>query len=310
MKLKLFGNILDSVTSLWEGSQNRKAQKQAAQNSVSWRVADAKRAGIHPLAAMGISPSQMQPVYSDTKFSEAGKAIDERNTTALEKKQIAEQINGLKLDNQHKEVELALKQKELQQLLSSPDAPTLDSSGVIQNNSNRPTPNSHIPGVQFNPKEITMMRTHGITAGPPDAAISQSVTPYGTVIDRPEKELMEYVSENPLGMIQYIGGQLTHKAIGNLLYVFGNNKSLQRTKRAWLKTKPEDTKKAVYKWSMFRAAWVAVPRNQVKKGLFIEVPPGAKPIKNVVDKAPRFFDGKLSGPRMKKSHRSLKSTLN
>lgn len=50
---------------------NRKMQYDFAQNSIKWRVNDAKEAGIHPLAALGISPSSASPVYSSSQAPEA-----------------------------------------------------------------------------------------------------------------------------------------------------------------------------------------------------------------------------------------------
>lgn len=72
------GDILSlpfSIASLYQGrddrdyqkrqdSLNRQMQYDFAQNSIKWRVNDAKNAGIHPLYAMGVSPSSAQPVYS------------------------------------------------------------------------------------------------------------------------------------------------------------------------------------------------------------------------------------------------------
>lgn len=43
---------------------NRQMQYDFAQNSIKWRVNDAKQSGIHPLAALGVSPSSAQPIYS------------------------------------------------------------------------------------------------------------------------------------------------------------------------------------------------------------------------------------------------------
>ena len=37
-------------------------QKELAQNQIQWRVEDAKKAGLHPLAALGVSPSSFSPV--------------------------------------------------------------------------------------------------------------------------------------------------------------------------------------------------------------------------------------------------------
>lgn len=50
---------------------NRRMQYDFAQNSIKWRVNDAKEAGIHPLAALGISPSSASPVYSSSQAPEA-----------------------------------------------------------------------------------------------------------------------------------------------------------------------------------------------------------------------------------------------
>lgn len=46
--------MLDFITDLIKGDIQQKHDKTMAQNSVSWRVEDAKRAGISPLAALGV----------------------------------------------------------------------------------------------------------------------------------------------------------------------------------------------------------------------------------------------------------------
>lgn len=46
---------------------NRQMQYDFAQNSIKWRVEDAKRSGIHPLASLGISPSSASPIYSGSQ---------------------------------------------------------------------------------------------------------------------------------------------------------------------------------------------------------------------------------------------------
>lgn len=50
---------------------NRQMQYDFAQNSIKWRVKDAKEAGIHPLAALGVSPSSASPVYSSSEAPRA-----------------------------------------------------------------------------------------------------------------------------------------------------------------------------------------------------------------------------------------------
>lgn len=54
-----------------QDSLNRQMQYDFAQNSIKWRTEDAKNAGIHPLAALGVSPSSASPVYSSSESPRA-----------------------------------------------------------------------------------------------------------------------------------------------------------------------------------------------------------------------------------------------
>lgn len=50
------GGLFGSKGSSSSSNRDRAFQKQLAQNQIQWRVADAIAAGVHPLAALGISP--------------------------------------------------------------------------------------------------------------------------------------------------------------------------------------------------------------------------------------------------------------
>lgn len=53
-----------------------KLQREFAQNGIQWRVADARKAGIHPLAALGVQTSSYTPqVIGDTLGSAVGDAF-------------------------------------------------------------------------------------------------------------------------------------------------------------------------------------------------------------------------------------------
>lgn len=49
----LVGGILGNKSNQKIAEQNAALQKEFAQHGISWKVADAKRAGIHPLYALG-----------------------------------------------------------------------------------------------------------------------------------------------------------------------------------------------------------------------------------------------------------------
>lgn len=47
------GGIFDSISDSKTAKENIKLQKQFAQTGIQWKVADAKKAGIHPVYALG-----------------------------------------------------------------------------------------------------------------------------------------------------------------------------------------------------------------------------------------------------------------
>ena len=73
-------NIAGSVLgSYFTGKSNEAAaeknadiQRELAQNGLSWRVSDAKRAGIYPLAALGASLPTGNPVAVGTDYGDLG----------------------------------------------------------------------------------------------------------------------------------------------------------------------------------------------------------------------------------------------
>lgn len=102
---------------------NYKAQKEFAQNGIRWRVADAKAAGLHPLAALGASSANYTPsaaIGDSPDFSflqdvgqNIGRAIDAKRTNQeraeQQEKQNAlfnEELRGRQLQNQETETRI------------------------------------------------------------------------------------------------------------------------------------------------------------------------------------------------------------
>lgn len=69
------GKGIDAFISNQNAEKNVKYQREFAQNGIQWRAADAEKAGIHPLAAMGASLTNFSPVSVGSNFGDAGQDI-------------------------------------------------------------------------------------------------------------------------------------------------------------------------------------------------------------------------------------------
>lgn len=78
---------------------NRQMQYDFAQNSIKWRTEDAKRSGIHPLYALGVSPSSAQPVYSSANSEGIQSALSEMGRS------FGQALSSLQLENLAAETE-------------------------------------------------------------------------------------------------------------------------------------------------------------------------------------------------------------
>lgn len=103
---------------------NYEHQKEFAQNGIRWKVADAKAAGLHPLAALGAQTAGYTPsavVGDSPDFSflrdigqDVGRAIDAKSTAAeraANKAKIDQgtnlELEGKQLDNEYKRTLIA-----------------------------------------------------------------------------------------------------------------------------------------------------------------------------------------------------------
>jgi hypothetical protein len=115
--LGLIGSANSQANAAAINKFNYEAQKEFAQNSIRWRVADAKAAGLHPLAALGAQASGYTPSAAigdspDFGFlsdvgQNIGRAIDAKRTAAerseREQKQNAlfnEELRSRQLQNE------------------------------------------------------------------------------------------------------------------------------------------------------------------------------------------------------------------
>lgn len=71
----LISNVFNSNSTAKTNQQNANLQREFAQNSISWRVQDAKNAGIHPLFALGSSTVSAQPSFVGNQPLDFGSAF-------------------------------------------------------------------------------------------------------------------------------------------------------------------------------------------------------------------------------------------
>lgn len=102
----MIGSIIGARKAYESSKSDRSLQRQAAQNSIQWRVADAKKAGVHPLYALGAPTMSVAPVGdggAGALLSDAGQNLDRAiaaNQTRRERRATQEQILQQKLNNQ------------------------------------------------------------------------------------------------------------------------------------------------------------------------------------------------------------------
>jgi len=83
----ILGGMMNKSSAYDQWKRDADLQREFAQNSLQWRMQDAKKAGIHPTVAAGASPGQAPIVSSptpDNGLSQAGQAI---SSTLIQKKQ-------------------------------------------------------------------------------------------------------------------------------------------------------------------------------------------------------------------------------
>lgn len=82
----LLGSALNSANQNDINQQNADLQREFAQNSIQWRVQDAQKAGIHPLAALGAAGYNASPSFvgADNGIAQAGQQISQGLARQLE----------------------------------------------------------------------------------------------------------------------------------------------------------------------------------------------------------------------------------
>lgn len=137
-------NVRDANRANAEAAQrNIKLQKTFAQEGIQWKVEDARKAGIHPLYALGAQTNSFSPVsvgqVADTSLGSAiassgqdlSRAINATRTAPQREAAISKTMQDLQLTNMGLQNELVAAQIAKLKSSINPPMPTLGSDGVL-----------------------------------------------------------------------------------------------------------------------------------------------------------------------------------
>lgn len=215
----LLGGIISNATSDSASKQEYERQKEFAQNSISWRVADAKKAGLHPLYALNGSGATYSPqaaVGDDYGLSAAGNSfadIYSRNPSKAQKEMLKQQskINDMQiasnaLQMQAQSADIAKTKAETQLIRSQIGSNAFGGSfGGTNNSFSTPSPVSNGQSISGASLAASEPMHHVLTSADPnvktktrafgfDKVASQlqfELMPNGDVAIRPSKENTE-----------------------------------------------------------------------------------------------------------------------
>lgn len=100
----LLGGILGKNSAEKQAAKQAALQKQFAQEGIQWKVADAQKAGVHPLYALGASTHSYSPIAINdpmpSAISEAGNAIGRgvHSTMSGGDRTVAAKLQGLAVE--------------------------------------------------------------------------------------------------------------------------------------------------------------------------------------------------------------------
>lgn len=205
------GAAIGALASANQGSKNRDAQSEAnqmnyeqqkefAQHGLQWKTADARAAGLHPLAAIGATGAAYSPstqaFRGDTDFSgfeRAGSALDSH----LEGQNVKRPIAATETADQREMSRLAVRNAELRNALLEGQISALWASTMGQPHT-PPFPSgspqaSSVGAIKVVPSQQVSSRAGdpGVEAASTPGFKNYKLTPGGLSIDLPGQEMAE-----------------------------------------------------------------------------------------------------------------------
>lgn len=180
----IVGGLLGDESQKDATNMNIAMQREFAQNGIRWKVADAKAAGLHPLAALGASTASFSPIAVGDPIGSALAAAGQDLSRAFMAKQtqgerLSERLLLAQIEGQ--EIENAFKASQMARL-SSPTQMPPPMQGSIE----------------VQPSKITSTRVGNpsLEAAPPAPAVKEFINADGTVTTWPSAEAKQAIEDS------------------------------------------------------------------------------------------------------------------
>lgn len=254
----LVSGFLQSQHGGQEANKNWKRQKKVLKNQIQWRVKDAKKAGLHPLAAIGASHSVHVPYQSkapDYGLKDIGQTIDAaRQATGRKKSEYELQLEELNLKNARLQNEYL--QGQIVRLNEN------------RNNPGDPTATNEQDVFQTLPSQITSESSEhpGRTAGPHRPGTTTYMDDQGYVHRGTDEKLSEAAESVPSTSAALIYVDIKYRATMNHLSRTWRGRNKLREMRDKMKPK----KNHHFRWDRMLGAWRQVHNSKGKKLLDVK----------------------------------------
>lgn len=210
------GNIGGGLLSGGGNTDEHRFQKKMAQKSIRWRVQDAKAAGLHPLAALGMSPASgipSQQVGDKYGLAQSGqdisKAIMSRKSPEA-KEAITVALANEKLRGQKTQAEIDLINARIAEMntpgTSTPEPTPTSPPGLLPGQVDQKQGN---PGTVLTPNPQFYIKSPGLATGTNPA--EQHIMIKDELVRMPTQATSEQISEDIYSKGIYLsnkGGQL------------------------------------------------------------------------------------------------------
>lgn len=208
----LLGGVLGQNSQEKTAARNIALQKEFAQSGIQWKVEDAKKAGVHPLAALGAQTTSFSPVSVGSPLGlgvhNAGQNISQAVHRTMNTDQRTTQLQAaLTLENMGLQNDLLRSQIGRMQQTSAPPMP-VGNRWLIDGQGETSLPNSSqnpLPGVLVTNNPLKRLASDPTAPWSEAGAVSdlgfaRTATGYAPI---PSRDTQERIEDNIIGQIAW-----------------------------------------------------------------------------------------------------------